>query len=116
MRKIVFLFFFLFSLKAIAQNKPFTYQQQSWAGWYPQVKFSKHWGAWVDAEVHTSDHYFNGFSQAIFRLAATYYNKRGNKFTGGLGYTDYLPGDNHKYISIMDHTYPIICLTRTGFL
>ncbi len=86
-----------------AQNKPVTYVQQSWAGWYPQLKFSKHWGLWFDSEVHTTDHYFNGFSQSILRLAGTYYNQKGNKFTAGYGFADYFPGDNHKYISIPEH-------------
>ncbi len=103
MQKLLYLFFLLFSLHSLAQNKPISYLQQSWVSWSPQVKFSKHWGSWADAEIHTSDHYFNGFSQAVFRLAATYYNSRGNKFTAGLGYTDYLPGDNHKYISIPEY-------------
>lgn len=93
----------LVSVHAFAQNKPVVYEQQSWAGWYPQVQFSKHWGAWMDAEIHTTDHYFNGFSQAVFRLAASYYNNKGNKFTAGYGYTAYFPGDNHPFITIPEH-------------
>ena len=103
MHKRLLLPFLFFTLHSFSQNKPVVYQQQSWMGWYPQVKFSKHWGTWFDSEIHTSDHYFNGFSQAVFRLAATYYNKKGNKFTAGYGYTDYFPGDNHKFISIPEH-------------
>ena len=103
MHKRLLLPFLFFCLQSVAQNKPVTYVQQSWAGWYPQVKFTKHWGAWFDSEVHTTDHYFNGFSQAMFRLAATYYTDKGNKFTAGYGYTDYFPGDNHKFISIPEH-------------
>ena len=103
MRQTLFLFTLLFSLQTIAQNKPVIYQQQSWAGYFPQIKLSKHWGLWIDAEVHSNDHYFNGFSQAVFRLAGTYYNNKQNKFTAGYGYTDYFPGDNHKYISIPEH-------------
>ncbi len=97
------LFLPFFTLPAGAQDKPVSYVQQSWIGWYPQVKFSKHWGAWFDSELHTTDHYFNGFSQGILRLAGTYYNNKGNKFTAGYGYADYFPGDNHKFISIPEH-------------
>ncbi|MCW3088231.1 MAG: hypothetical protein JWQ78_1617, partial [Sediminibacterium sp.] len=86
-----------------AQHKPVVYQQQSWVGYYPQVKFSKHWGLWFDSEIHTNDHYFNGFSQATFRLAGTYYNNRLNKFTVGYGYTDFFPGENHAFVSIPEH-------------
>ena len=103
MRILLLSFLLLFSLSAAAQHKPVLFQQQSWIGYYPQVKFAKHWGLWFDSEVHTNDHYFNGFSQATLRLAATYYNNKNNKFTVGYGYTDYFPGEDHAYISIPEH-------------
>ena len=93
----------MLSLYSSAQNKPVIFQQQSWAGYSPQVKFSTHWGTWFDSEIHTNDHYFNAFSQATFRLGGTYYNNKQNKFTVGYGYTDFFPGDNHQYISIPEH-------------
>ena len=97
------LLFVILRFESVAQNKPITYLQQSWAGWYPQVKFSKHWGSWYELEVHSADHYFNGVSQAIVRLAATYYTNSGSKFTAGYGFTDYFPGDNHLYFSLPEH-------------
>lgn len=103
MHKRILLPLLVLCIHTYAQNKPVTYEQQSWAGWYPQVKFSKHWGIWFDSEIHTNDHYFNGFSQAVFRLAASYYNPAGNKFTAGYGYTDYFPGETHPTLSIPEH-------------
>jgi hypothetical protein len=103
MHKRFILPFLLFTITSFAQNKPVIYQQQSWLGWYPQVRLSKHWGTWTDLELHTNDHYFNGFSQYIFRVAATYYNNKDNKFTAGYGYTNLFPGDNHQFISIPEH-------------
>lgn len=103
MHKKIILPFLLFSLHSFAQNKPVIYQQQSWAGWFPQVKFSQHWGIWFDSELHTNDHYFNGFSQTAFRLGLSYYNNKGNKFTVGYGYADYFPGENHQFVSIPEH-------------
>jgi hypothetical protein len=100
MRSIFFLFSFMICLGLAAQHKPVIYQQQAWVGYYPQLKFSKHWGIWFDSEIHTADHYFDGFSQATLRLAGTYYNNRKNKFTAGYGISDFFPGENHKYISI----------------
>jgi hypothetical protein len=102
MRILSFAFLFI-AFSAGAQPKPVIYTQQSWVGYYPQLKFSKHWGIWFDSEIHTNDHYFNGFSQATFRLAGTYYNDKLNKFTAGYGYTNYFPGDDHAYISIPEH-------------
>lgn len=88
---------------AHAQSKPVRYEQQAWAGWFPQIRFSKHFGLWADAEIHTADHYFNGFSQATVRLAATYYNNRSNKFTAGYGFTDLFPGENHPDVALQEH-------------
>ena len=103
MRTLFISLLLLFSLYATAQNKRVLYQEQTWLGYSPQIKLSKHWGLWFDSEIHTNDHYFNGFSQATFRVAGTYYNRKNNKFTGGYGYTDFFPGENHAYISIAEH-------------
>ena len=100
MRKLFSAYLCILSLNSFAQNKPVIYQQQSWAGYFLQVKFSKHWGIGFDSEIHTNDNYFNGFSQVTFRLAGTYYNNKQNKFSVGYGYSDFFPGENHKYISI----------------
>lgn len=102
MRKILFIYLLFFSLNSFAQNKPVIYTQQSWLGFYPQFKFSEHWGIWFDSEMHSGDEY-SGVSQLVFRLAGTYYNNKKNKFTAGYGYSDFLPGENHKYISIPEH-------------
>ncbi|HVZ25698.1 MAG TPA: DUF2490 domain-containing protein [Sediminibacterium sp.] len=74
-----------------AQSHPLTSSFQSWAGYYPQVRFSKHWGVWVDMELHSGDAYA-GVSQSVFRLAGTWYNNRNNKFTAGYGHTQYYQG------------------------
>jgi len=103
MRKFFFVSLYLLSLNSFAQKKPVIFQQQTWAGYFPQVKLSKHIGLWFDSEIHTNDNYFSGFSQATFRLGGTYYNNKLNKFTVGYGYTDYFPGDNHQFISISEH-------------
>lgn len=103
MRNVYFLFLLLLSSLAVAQDKPLIYQQQTWISYNPQVKFSRHWGLWFDSELHTSEHYFNGFSQATFRLGGTYFTNKLNKITAGYGYTDYFPGENHAYISLPEH-------------
>ncbi len=105
MRKQFLLYLCLFSIYSFGQSKPVIYQQQVWAGFYPQLKLSRHWGLWFDSEVHSNDHYFNGYSQMVFRFAGTYYNNKQNKFTAGYGFTDYFPGDNHKYISLPEHFF-----------
>ncbi len=103
MGKFFCLFLLVLPFQSSAQHKPVIYEQQSWLGYFPQVKLSKHWGLWFDSEIHTSDHYFNGFLQATFRVGGTYYNNKLNKFTVGYGFTDFFPGENHQYISIPEH-------------
>lgn len=104
LRKL-FLFLLLLCTAFIArtQSKPVRYEQQAWAGWFPQVRLTRHFGLWADAEIHSADHFFNGFSQATFRLAATYYNNRNNKFTAGYGFTDFFPGENHPHVALQEH-------------
>lgn len=80
-----------------------TYDLQSWLGYNLQPRFSKHWGSWIDAELHTKDHYFNGFTQSVFRIGGTYYTNKGTKFTLGYGYTSYFPGDKHPQLTVPEH-------------
>lgn len=103
MHKRLLVLLLLWYTDIAAQSKPISYEQQSWVAWFPQVKFSRRWGAWMDAELHTNDHYFNGFSQATFRLAASYYTLQGRKFTAGYGFTDFFPAASHSFISVPEH-------------
>ena len=79
------------------------YEQQTWVGYNINYKLQNRWGLWLDGEVHTKDHFFNEYSQFTLRFAGTYFLKNKNRFTGGYGFTDYFPGDNHKQISIPEH-------------
>lgn len=77
---------------AVGQSHPVTASFQSWAGYYPQVRFSNRWGMWVDMELHSGDAN-SGISQSVFRLAGTWYNHKNNKFTAGYGHVQYYQGD-----------------------
>ena len=100
---IVLSAFFILPLALMAQQKAVVYEQQIWPGYNANIKFSKRWGIWLDGEIHTNDNYFNNFSQFTFRFAGTYFLKNNNKYTAGYGYTDYLPGEVQKNISIPEH-------------
>ncbi len=100
---VVWIVLFLLPLALFAQQKSVVYEQQIWPGYNFNIKFNNRWGIWLDGEVHTNDHYFNNFSQFTLRFAGTYFLKNNNKFTAGYGYTDNLPGEGHKNISIPEH-------------
>ncbi|OYU56670.1 MAG: hypothetical protein CFE25_05440 [Chitinophagaceae bacterium BSSC1] len=91
---------FITGLKA---QKPVQYEQQTWVGYNINYKLHPRWGAWLDGEVHTKDHFFNEYSQFTLRFAGTYFLKNKNRFTAGYGFTDFFPGDNHKQIAIPEH-------------
>ena len=86
-----------------AQQKQVSYANQYWSNYQPQFRFSKHWGIWVDMEIHSKDNEISQVSQNIYRLTATYYITDRFKLSAGYGYTNYYPGDNHKYISEPEH-------------
>jgi hypothetical protein len=100
---VVWTFFFFLPLALFAQQKSVVYEQQFWLGYNANIKLNSRWGIWLDGEIHTNDNYFNNFSQYTLRFAGTYFLKNNNKFTAGYGYTDYLPGEGHKNISIPEH-------------
>ncbi len=84
-------------------QKNVVYEQQIWPGYNANIKFNKKWGIWLDGEIHTNDNYVNNFSQFTFRVAGTYFLKNDNKFTAGYGFTDHLPNETGKNISIPEH-------------
>jgi hypothetical protein len=103
MAKPIFIIALLFSKLCPAQTKSYTYGNQVWYGYYPQIKLSNHWGIWNDWELHSKENFIEGASQFVFRLGATYYFTTGSKLTAGYGYTNAYPGDNHLYISQPEH-------------
>ncbi len=102
MRTLFLPFLLLFYIQSFSQAKPLIYQQQSWASYSLQVKVGNHWGGWFDTEIHTAENYFAGFSQASFRLGGTYFNRKGNKFSIGYGYSEFFPGENHKFVNLYE--------------
>jgi hypothetical protein len=90
-------------LALLAQQKIVVHEQQIWGGYNITKKFNARWGIWMDGEIHTKENFVSEFSQFTLRFAGSYYLKNKNRFTAGYGFTDYLPGDNHKSISIPEH-------------
>jgi hypothetical protein len=90
-------------LALFAQQKQVVYEQQIWLGYNANIKFNSRWGIWLDGEIHTTDNYFNNFSQLTLRFAGTYFLKNKNKFTAGYGYSNNFPIDGQSKISIPEH-------------
>src|SRR5436305_1919305 len=105
MRKLLIVILIFCSSDLFAQGKQFIYGNQIWYGYYPQIRFTKHWGLWNDWELHSKEDFTRGVSQIIFRLAATYYTNDNTKLTAGYGYSNNYPGDNHLYISQPEHHF-----------
>lgn len=103
--KYLFFWILLFvsPLVSFAQSKQVVHEQQVWSGYNANIKFNSRWGLWLDGELHTSDNYFNNFSQFTLRFAGTYFLKNNNKFTAGYGFSDYFPAEGYQKISIPEH-------------
>src|SRR5438067_9158080 len=104
-RRILIIALLLSTSSLFAQTKQFTYGNQIWYGYYPQIRISKHWGLWNDWELHSKENFIDGVSQFVFRLAGTYYTNDNTKLTAGYGYTNNYPADNHLYISDPEHFF-----------
>ena len=81
-----------------AQNKQTTYGNQVWFGYYPQLRFSKHWGLWSDYELQQKEHIADN-SQFTFRLGGTYYVNNDTKLTAGYTFINVSPAAGHLYVS-----------------
>jgi len=95
--------FLFFSAVAFTQEKKVSTQQQVWAGYFNQSRFSKRWGFWIDLHLRTKDDFFNGFSQSLVRGGLTYYLNDLTKITVGDAYIWHYPADNHKNVTQTEH-------------
>jgi hypothetical protein len=86
-----------------AQTKHTTTTNQVWYGYYPQIRLTKHWGLWSDAELHQKSNFIKDVSQTVFRLAGTYYINDLTKFTAGYTFINYNPDEKHLYVSQPEH-------------
>jgi Protein of unknown function (DUF2490) len=77
--------------------------EQTWFGYFNQIRFSDKWGTWADLHLRTKEDFVNNFSQTIVRLGVTYYITDVTKFTIGYADVRYFPGDNHKKITQPEH-------------
>lgn len=73
--------------------------EQVWVGYAGQARFSKRWGAWLDVQQRTKDHFFKDFSQLLIRPGLTYYLNDAAKLTAGVAYIHHYPADNHAKIA-----------------
>lgn len=103
MRKPVLAVILFICNQALSQSKPVVFQQQTWVSYNQQFRLSGKWATWFDSEIHTTENYFTGLSQATFRFGGTFYNAKGNKFTGGYGFSEFFPGENHKTYTLPEH-------------
>jgi len=90
-------------LKSAAQKKQVIPATQTWFGIYEQARFSNRWGAALDIQLRTKDHFLTGLSQGAIRGSAVYYMNEGLRFSAGYAFFNYFPGDNHAHISQPEH-------------
>jgi len=73
--------------------------EQIWVGYFNQTHFSNKWGAWLDVQLRTKDHFTDHLSQLLFRSALTYYVKDAIRTSAGVAYARYYPADNHSKVT-----------------
>jgi len=92
---ILALLFALSNAVAYAQKQT-TDLTQVWTGYFNQTRFSKHWGAWFDAQLRTKDDFVDDLTVLIIRPGITYYVNDALKLTAGYGYITHFDQDNFK--------------------
>jgi hypothetical protein len=99
---IVLLFCFWTSGGLFAQAQKQTEQvEQIWIGYFNQTRLSKRWGAWLDVQLRTKDHFTDSLSQFLFRPGVTYYIDDKTKLTLGYAFINHFPADNHRKLRTM---------------
>lgn len=93
----------LASILCNAQVKNTTHYQRIWGGYFNQMRFSDHWGLWVDLQLRTQDDFIRDWSQGIARLGLTRYFGNHTKLTMGYAYIHDFPSDNHRNIATYEH-------------
>ncbi|HVZ57817.1 MAG TPA: DUF2490 domain-containing protein [Chitinophagaceae bacterium] len=80
-------------------------QDQVWAGYFNQARFSSHWGLWSDLHLRTRDHFVDRFSVSVLRLGLLYYLKEDTKLAAGAAWLAYYPAPGHTRVTQPEHRY-----------
>ncbi len=96
-----FLVILLVSTKSIlqAQVKTTANEQQVWLGYFNQTRLSDKLGLWADFHLRTKEDFGKELSQAIARVAVTYYLNDATKVSAGFASVNHFPADAHPKIS-----------------
>jgi hypothetical protein len=84
-------------------QKQTTHVQQVWFGYVNQIRFSEHWGTWLDLHLRTKEDFVNDLSTGIVRAGITYTANERLKFTAGYAYVNFFPADDHDGVSQPEH-------------
>lgn len=105
MRKIIALFGILGCLSPLWGQAPKVVQteQQTWLGYFSQIRFSQRWGLWVDAHFRLKDDFVGAPAQAIVRPGLTYYVSDDVRLTAAYAYVHHFPGEGHENIYQPEH-------------
>jgi hypothetical protein len=77
--------------------------EQTWFGYFNQLRFNNKWASWFDLQLRTKENFVNNFSAFIVRLGASYYINEATRITIGYANALYFPGDNHQKVTQPEH-------------
>lgn len=97
--KIGITFLLLVGAKELIAQKETQKLEQIWVGYFNQTRFSNKWGAWLDVQLRTRDHFTDHLSQLLFRPAITYYVTDAIRTSAGVAYVQHYPADNHDKVT-----------------
>jgi hypothetical protein len=100
---VVFFCFWTFNGLHAQTQKQTEQVEQIWIGCFNQTRFSKRWGAWLDVQLRTKDHFTDSLSQFLLRPGVTYYIDDKTKLTLGYAFINHFPADSHPDISQPEH-------------
>lgn len=92
MRYLLFLFLFVFSLRAYSQT---THAQESWWDYLNQNRYSDKWGSWLDVQLKLIDDFTHTKNAGEYTAGASYFTKSNFKYTAAFTYVDSYPNTSH---------------------
>ena len=102
-QKVLLMLLLSNSVFAQTQAKQISDAEQTWLGYFTQVRVSNKWGIWTDIHYRTKENFVEGSYRFLARVAAIHYFTDDFRLLNGYTFNNNFPEEGHANISQPEH-------------
>jgi hypothetical protein len=87
---------------ASGQSKEIIQRQQTWVGYFTQIRFTDKLGFWGDTHLRRTDQFIGNWSQSVVRGGLMYFLSDQTRLIAGYAYLEHFP-EKGKSVTVTEH-------------